>query len=274
MTAPPAPPAPEGASAHAALLAARPEDLFLRYDVVPGRVSRAHVEGRAVGWTSDHPFRHVRWLTVLADDPAAAADLAARLVAADPRVDGLTLPEAAAALLPAQAAPPVGERWCWWLTDSAPAPRSGEAAVADLALDDARIGPLLAHSASASAFPGDRAVRRWVGVLDGDELLACAAHVEHVPGVPHLASVVTAPGARGRGLAADLCARLTRDALRAGAPVVTLGMYSDNDVARRVYTRLGFVVDRDFSSGYLPGRGPHPQADPVREAPADGGGTV
>jgi predicted GNAT family acetyltransferase len=117
-------------------------------------------------------------------------------------------------------------------------------------------------------------VRRWVGVLDGDALVACAAHVEHVPGVPHLASVVTAPVARGRGLAADLCARLTRDALTAGAPVVTMCMFSDNDVASRSYTRLGFVVDRDFTSGYLPGRAPHVDVDPVREAPADGGGTA
>ena len=100
------------------------------------------------------------------------------------------------------------------------------------------------------------------------------SHAEHVAGVPHLASVVVDPHARGRGLAADLCARLTRDALAAGAPVVTLGMYSDNDAARRVYTGLGFVVDRDFVSGYLPGRDPHPGADPVREAPADGAGTA
>jgi predicted GNAT family acetyltransferase len=93
-------------------------------------------------------------------------------------------------------------------------------------------------------------------VLAAGELLACAAHVEHRPGIPHLASVVTHRDHRGRGLASDVCARLTRDALAAGAPVVTLGMYTDNDVARGVYTRLGFTVEHSFHSGYLPGAGP------------------
>jgi predicted GNAT family acetyltransferase len=32
---------------------------------------------------------------------------------------------------------------------------------------------------------------------------------------------------------------------------VTLGMYSDNDVARRVYGRLGFACAHELTSGRL-----------------------
>ena len=69
-----------------------------------------------------------------------------------------------------------------------------------------------------------------------------------MPGVPHLASIATHPSARGRGLGALVTAALTRRLLDEGAPVVTLGMYADNDVARRMYLRLGFRCDHRWSS--------------------------
>ena len=242
------------------LLGARPDDRFLRHDISPARIEQVRVDGRAVAWVSHHPFRGVRWVTALADDPGAAAELATGLVRAtlesDAPAAGLTLPEDDHALVPLDIRPPDGNRWCWWWTDAAPAPRPGEDRVVDLAVGDPRIAPLLTHSPSASADPEDDNVVRWAGVVIDGELVACAAHVEHRPGVPHLASVVTHREHRGRGLASDVCARLTRDALAAGAPVVTLGMYTDNDVARGVYTRLGFTVEHSFLSGYLPGAAP------------------
>ena len=62
------------------------------------------------------------------------------------------------------------------------------------------------------------------------------------PGIPHLGSVATRDQWRGRGLARDLCARMTRDLLEAGAPAVTLGMHAGNRSARRVYASLGYQV--------------------------------
>jgi ribosomal protein S18 acetylase RimI-like enzyme len=209
---------------------------------------------------SHHPFRGVRWVTALADEPGAAADVATHLVrttlGTDAPAAGLTLPEDDHEQVPEDIRPPAGNRWCWWWTDTAPTARPGEERVVDLSAHDPRIAPLLAHSPSASAEPGDDNVVRWAGIVAGGELVACAAHVEHRPGVPHLASVVTHRDHRGRGFASDVCARLTRDALDAGAPVVTLGMYTSNDVARGVYTRLGFTVEHSFVSGYLPGAEP------------------
>jgi ribosomal protein S18 acetylase RimI-like enzyme len=53
-------------------------------------------------------------------------------------------------------------------------------------------------------------------------------------------------------LARLLCGTVTAEALAAGAPAVTLDMYASNDVARRLYTGLGFVWGRGSSSGLLP----------------------
>lgn len=44
---------------------------------------------------------------------------------------------------------------------------------------------------------------------------------------------------RGQGLGVAVTAGLTRRGI-AGSGVCTLGMYSDNDLARRLYTHLGY----------------------------------
>lgn len=66
--------------------------------------------------------------------------------------------------------------------------------------------------------------------------------------VAHLRAIATHPDHRGRGLGADITAAVTRRGLDAGAPAATLGMYSENDVARRLYERLGFRVGQAFAS--------------------------
>jgi predicted GNAT family acetyltransferase len=48
------------------------------------------------------------------------------------------------------------------------------------------------------------------------------------------------PGARGQGLGAALTAGASRALLAEGAEWVSLGMWDDNDGARRIYHRLGF----------------------------------
>ncbi len=102
---------------------------------------------------------------------------------------------------------------------------------------------------------GSDDVRPWrsEGGLRTGRLLACAAHTEHAPDVPHLASIATQPDARGHGFGAAVTAWLTRTLLAEGHEVVTLGMYADNDVARRLYHRLGYRSDHAFTSGRLAG---------------------
>jgi predicted GNAT family acetyltransferase len=99
--------------------------------------------------------------------------------------------------------------------------------------------------------PGRPGVERWVGLREGGELVAVGANAPISAPVPHLASIATLPALRGRGLGAAVTAALTRSLLAEGHSVVTLGMYSDNPVARRVYERLGFRCDHRFSSRTL-----------------------
>lgn len=160
-------------------------------------------------------------------------------------------------------APVPGEDRVRWLIPGAPGVDEG----VDTLLDTA--------APQSSTRPGDPGVRRWAGVYaPGGELVAIAADTSGSNGaVGHISSVATHPMARGRGLAAAVTAALTRDLLANGAAVVTLGHYTGNSVAERLYDRLGFA-DRALSSGALQvaderaaGDGAHP-GSPGASTPA------
>ena len=184
------------------------------------------------------------------------------------RLSGVTVPASALPLLPDPLRPVEVNLWDWFFTEAPPRTQPGEEAVSWATDDDvADIVDLLdTDSPRHSARPGDSDVLRW-SVIRGDDgrLLACAAHVEYVPGVAHLASIVTRADQRGRGLGRAITAWLTRRLLDEGAPNVTLGMYADNDVARRLYRDLGYVDSHHFASGYLPGRRAVGDADPAED---------
>jgi GNAT superfamily N-acetyltransferase len=156
-------------------------------------------------------------------------------------------------------ASPAGESWEWMWTSSAPPPQPGEERVADLdvrapGVADEVTAFLARHSPRHSAEPGDRRVRRWLGVRGDDgELLATTALYEVAPGVDLMASVAVAGEARGQGLGAAIAAAATRLALRERPPVVTVDLYSDNDAARSLYARLGYRLDQAFTSYPLAG---------------------
>ena len=70
----------------------------------------------------------------------------------------------------------------------------------------------------------------------------------------HLQGLAVRPEARGRALGAALIATVTRRGL-AELPEdswVSLGMYADNDPARRIYDALGFVTHTRNSSFRAP----------------------
>lgn len=168
-----------------------------------------------------------------------------------------TLPRGAVELLTAErpdaaARIGVGDDWEWMWTDEAPVRVPGEERVRELsvpACDPEIVDLLAAASPRHSATPGSPGIERWAGVRGSTRtLVAAAANDPFSPGVPHLASIAVHPDARGQGLGAAVTAALTRRLLDEGAPVVTLGMYSDNAVARRMYARLGFRCEHCFSS--------------------------
>ncbi len=194
-------------------------------------------------------------LTVLGSTRAAVEVLPQALRDFEPA--RVTLPRGALELLAAER-PDIasrigpGDDWEWMWTDSEPAPTPGEDRVMVVPVprcDPEIVGLLAAASPRHSSAPGSAGVERWLGIRSPQgTLLAVAANHPFSAGVPHLASIAVHPGARGQKLGAAVTAALTRRLLAEGAPVVTLGMYSDNAVARRMYERLGFCCEHYFSS--------------------------
>lgn len=185
-----------------------------------------------------------------------------RTAGTDPavRVGAVTVPRAAEADVAGRLglAPCAAARWEWMWTPHPPEPVPGEDAVRELDVtgpgEAARVAAFLrACSPRHSTTPDGDPAGPWLGVLGGDgAVLACGTWAEVTAGVPVLASIAVAPAARGRGLGAAVTAALTRRAFAAGAPACAVDLYSDNDVARRLYRRLGYRLDREFSSWTLP----------------------
>jgi ribosomal protein S18 acetylase RimI-like enzyme len=230
------------------------DDDFARAEADETRVHSTWALGDAAGWlTSSRRVPGRAHLVALGPAEDAAALLRSLARQPDVTVGSVTLPRDADRHLTAYRLDPRND-WEWFVTRAAPPPQPGEDGVAWLADSSADevLDLLRTWSPRHDAEPGQTGVLRWAGVRATDgSLLAAAAHTERRPGVPHLASVVTHGGHRGRGLGAAVTAWLTRSLLDEGTGWVTLGMYSDNDSARRLYQRLGFTNDHLFTSGRL-----------------------
>jgi ribosomal protein S18 acetylase RimI-like enzyme len=235
-----------------AALAARYDDDFLRAEAGPQRVASCWAMGEAVGWvTSSRRVPGRAHLVALGAGHDAARLLMA--LADEQGIASVTLPRDADRHLPAYRLDPRND-WEWFATRTAPPAQPGEDAVAwlDPTADAELLDLLRTWSARHDVEPGQPSVRRWAGLRDErGSLVAAAAHTERRAGVPHLASVVTHGEHRGRGFGAAVCAWVTRSLLAEGTGWVTLGMYSDNDVGRRLYRRLGYANDHHFTSGRL-----------------------
>ncbi|HTJ66288.1 MAG TPA: GNAT family N-acetyltransferase [Actinospica sp.] len=92
-------------------------------------------------------------------------------------------------------------------------------------------------------------VERWLGVADGSgALVAVGAFTRRRRGTAYLASIATAPEARGQGLGAAVTAALTRHAFASGDSLCTLAHYHPNEPARRIYLRLGYRTTHQAQS--------------------------
>jgi ribosomal protein S18 acetylase RimI-like enzyme len=186
--------------------------------------------------------------------PAEVGALLADLLPELPPGQRLTVPRGTTAHLPAWVSME-GTDWDLRWLGRRPPIQPGEEAVEGVD-DDAELRALLAASSpTASALPGDPAVRRWVGIRDGGTLIACAADTSAATGVGHLSSIAVHPAARGRGLGTVVTAALTRQLFDDGSDIVSLGMYADNAYGRAMYDALGFADDHRFTSGPLLVRG-------------------
>ncbi|WP_019137091.1 GNAT family N-acetyltransferase [Cellulomonas massiliensis] len=146
--------------------------------------------------------------------------------------------------------------WDWMSTASAPAPQAGEAVVRPLDREreaEAARACLRVANPSTTADPtGPDEAGWWAVERDGAVVGVIGARRE--PGTRageqswHLHGLGVLPTARRTGAGAALTAAATRGALEAGAEFVSLGMYADNDGARRIYRRLGFRTDAENAS--------------------------
>jgi GNAT superfamily N-acetyltransferase len=196
---------------------------------------------------------HVSYLNALGPAEEVGALLADLLPELPPK-QRLTVPRGTPAHLPAWVSME-GTDWdLRWL--GAPPPyQAGEDLVQPVG-DDAEVERLLRESSpTASAMPGDPAVRRWVGIRENGALICCAADTSAATGVGHLSSIAVHPAHRGRGLGSVVTAALVRLLFYEGSDIVTLGMYADNAYGRAMYDRLGFADDHRFTSGPLLVRG-------------------
>ncbi|QGQ19387.1 GNAT family N-acetyltransferase [Cellulomonas sp. JZ18] len=152
--------------------------------------------------------------------------------------------------------------WDRMSTDEPPPAVAGEESVV-------RLGPAEADEAAAclaEANPGTRARpggaddAGWWGVREQGRLVGVIGAADRLGAADgrrswHLHGLGVRPAARGRGLGAALTAAALRAGLGAGLAWVSLGLYADNAVARRLYLRLGMAVDEENASYAAPGYG-------------------
>ncbi len=181
------------------------------------------------------------------DHPARSVDRMLAAIAEEGHVErlglrSLSVPQEHSALLEARFRLDGGGDWDWMWTTAAPGPVPGEERLVELddTADAAELVELAAHSPRGEGEPGTGVSELWLGIRDDHGRLVAAGAMQRLPsGAPHLAGIVVATDLRGRGLGAAVTAGLTRAGL-ADSGVCTLGMYSDNEAARRTYVRLGY----------------------------------
>lgn len=241
---------------NAELLAATGGDAFIRYDL-PDPLEGA---GWSLGTAVIVPRRtQTRRLGIVVlgrpdDVEELASDLADRHFFDDPHLLHATVARTAfpafAGVVPLT---DVGGDWEWMCARTDPPRVAGEDRVVGLdQTDEGQIRALLeVANAGTDARPFETPGQRWVGVRDAHgTLVACGVRDRALAGTPILEGITVRADQRGTGLGLAVTARLTREAVRSDG-VCTLGMYSDNDVARRIYHGLGYGEDHVWSSRRL-----------------------
>jgi len=197
---------------------------------------------RGLGRHATHAARYAEGVTpfaALPDQPGAEAwqDLRALLGPDEPAVlwgDGVVTPEGWEELFRIPTVQMIGPT-----ARRAPSARALPLGPADVAamLELARRtkpGPFARRTIELGAY---------LGIRDGDALVAMAGERMRVPGHTEISAVCTDDARRGRGLATELVCALV-DAIVARGDVPFLHAVATNVTAIRLYERLGFTQRR------------------------------
>jgi GNAT superfamily N-acetyltransferase len=236
---------------HQEALAASGGSAFVRYDVP----SPLEGDGFALGRAMAIPRRtHTRRLGLLVlGPPGDVGHLFAALVDGDrldPEVRSVTVQRGSLDAVAGHLRLRDGNEWEWLCTTTHPPEVPAESRLVELgAAQLSEIAALLARAnPGTEARPFEHPGQHWVGVRDDDgRLVACGVRERSLAGHPLLAGITVDPPLRGRGLGLAVTAYLTRRAVDDDG-VCTLGMYSHNAVARRVYLGLGYGDVHEWSS--------------------------
>jgi GNAT superfamily N-acetyltransferase len=241
-------------TSHADLLDATGDSAFIRYDIPSPLEGTGHALGDAVAL----PRRtHTRRLGMLVMGPASDVQrlvgelVAKRLLPHDLR--SVTVQRGALEAVAAHLPLTDGNDWEWLSAARAPSVVAAESGLVTLHETDlAEIHELLdVGNPRTDARPFEFPDQHWVGARDGaGRLVACGVREPNVAGWPVLSGITVRPDHRGTGLGLAVTAYLTREAVRERG-VCTLGMYSHNAVARRLYTGLGYGEVHEWSSRRL-----------------------
>ena len=210
------------------LQAARPADPFLRFRLDERSAGPAIIDGDHIGVVRTGRRSGEVWITALGDDPVRVLALIDAL-SAGRTIDGIHVVDDVYPELPERLRIPDPGWWSIWTVEpGALVDPSSDMDVVCLDPHDERIDPLLKHSDSAYLFAGSDEVRRWMGIVDGDRLLAVAGEATVRGDVPHLVSICVDPQRRGEGLGRRVTAHLAAMAIADGASEVYLEMYAGN----------------------------------------------
>lgn len=147
-----------------------------------------------------------------------------------------------------------GGEWDWLWTRAVPAVQPLEDAVRPLEPSArSEVTRLLErHSPRTHGQAFARPGQLWVGVRGpGGALVAVGCSEPSQGGTPSLAGIAVRADRRGEGWGAAVTAHLTRRAVLGSSGACTLGMFADNDVARRLYHRLGFTTGAQWTSRWF-----------------------
>jgi ribosomal protein S18 acetylase RimI-like enzyme len=241
-------------TSHADLLDATGDSAFIRYDIP----SPLEGTGYALGDAVVLPRRtHTRRLGMLVMGPVAdvgklvGAMLSEGVIPFDLRA--VTVRRGALDAVAAHLPLADGNEWEWLCAAQAPSEVPAESRLVTLADTDVAdiLGLFDVANPHTDARPFDFPDQQWVGARDeSGRLVACGVREPNVAGWPVLSGITVHPDHRGTGLGLAVTAYLTREAIRERG-VCTLGMYSHNDVARRLYHGLGYGGDHLWSSRRL-----------------------